>query len=200
MEKHTGGTFCALQDEDKAAPPTEPKLSRISHANHKHSLSHTCARSWASIWIIQLCISNIVLCPPTQGTSSRVWKSQEINQCLRLHFLHLSHGRPAVPSQHNAVESQQRIDKAEGIKTCKESKFASLCVCGWKWSYLAADDEGTLKKPALRLESLHSSSSLMRRWKNGWGRHRYVATLFSPIDTLAVSMPRREAHFGQISL
>lgn len=141
------------------------KIKQDITRNHKHTLSQTHTLVDFDLNHAALHLKYCSLpAPPTQGTSSSVWKSQEINQCLRLHFHHLSHGRPAVPSQHNAVESQQWIDKAEEIKTCKECKFASLRVCGWKWSYLAADDEGTLKKPALRLESLHFSSSLMRRW------------------------------------
>lgn len=115
----------------------------ITHnPNRTYSLSlthaHTHTLSWAALHLKYCSMP----APPTRGTSSRVWKSQEINQCLRLHFLHLSHGRPAVPSQHNAVESRQWIDKAGGIKTCKEGKFASLSVCGRKWSYLAACDKG----------------------------------------------------------
>lgn len=57
-------------------------------------------------------------------------------------------------------------------------------------SYPAADDEGTLKKPALRLESFHSSSSLIRRWQNASEGRRpcYVTTSFYVPDTQMVSV------------
>lgn len=68
----------------------------------------------------------------------------------------------------------------------------------------AADDEGTLKKPALRLESFHSSSSLMRRWQNASEGRRpcYVATLFSspPTHKWCPPVPLTGARLTQIPL
>lgn len=100
----------------------------ITH-NHKHTLTHTDAFVG---FHLNHAASHLKYCslraPPTQGTSSHVWKSQEINQCLRLHFHHLSHGRPTVPSQHNAVESRRRTDKLERNKNLQGKHiFFPLC-------------------------------------------------------------------------
>lgn len=62
---------------------------------------------------MQLCISNIVLCArlPREVRAAASGKARKSINVYALHFLHLSHGHPAVPSQHNAVESRQWIDK-----------------------------------------------------------------------------------------
>lgn len=137
---------------------------------------------------MQLCISNIVLCArlPRKVRAAASGKARKSINVYALHFLHLSHGHPAVPSQHNAVESRQWIDKAGGMRNLQGKQICfPLCLTGGGRSYPAADDEGTLKKPALRLESFHSSSSLMRRWQNASEGRRpcYVATLFSSPPT-----------------
>lgn len=187
--KHSRGTFCPPpQDGDKAAPPTEPKLSRISHATtqhtHTHALSHAHtrrlrfeSRSFASEILFFAHTSH------ARYEQPRLEKPGNQSVFTLCTSSILVTATPLCPSQHNAVESRQRIDKAGGNENKparKANMLPSASAEGGGRSYPAAGDQGRLKKPALRLESFHSSSSLMRRWRNASEGRRpcYVATPF----------------------
>lgn len=137
-----------------------------------HTNPRTQTRSWASIWIMQVCIPNIVLCARLPhkvraAVSGKATNSINVYACTSTIFV-----MAAPPCHRNTM----LLNHGCGLISPEEFRSARKAhLLPSLPSYRATnanDKKGTLKTPAFWLESLHCSSSLIWRWQNAWEGRR----------------------------